>query len=148
MKLRVLFLLSFFACPESFAPTMRRDSTLHRLHASNEKRKQTSYNDDAFGLVFLTPAAVGHDEIFVASFTVLSAIAASLVTSKKADFEPRLPGIVAASSFFLTVTLSKGFGVPSGATLDARSIEGLTCLISIAWCVWQEYCSPTGVEKP
>lgn len=105
------------------------------------------YNDDAFGLVFLTASLVVRDFSFAAAFLLLSAIAATLSNANVADIKstPILPGIIAFAALaaskiepfaFAAQSLGGDFVVP----LDEQGsqIELIVCSISLVWCIIQQ----------
>jgi hypothetical protein len=113
------------------------------------------YNDDCFGLIFLSGALVEHDLVFSATFLVLSALAAvatnlggSSASALSLLLLPgnsrRVPAIVAASTLLLRYLLFSSFMGGSRSMLismDTDSSETITsagllpavCLVSIVY---------------
>ena len=71
----------------------------------NEKFNGDFYNDDAFGLVFLTSSLVIHDFYFCITFLSLTAFTATLVNTGKIRFSPLLPGFVGVATIVLRVLI-------------------------------------------
>lgn len=72
------------------------------LRAKNDKENLDGvYNDDAFGLVFLSSFFVAKDYTFSACFGALSMIAFVFVQFRGVPFNPILPGAVALASLLL-----------------------------------------------
>jgi hypothetical protein len=65
-----------------------------------------SYNDDAFGLVFLTGGVLSQDVDFVASFAALSAIAAMGTNVGLIEKDERAPAAVAMLTLLITPAIS------------------------------------------
>jgi len=114
------------------------------------------YNDDAFGLVFLTASLVVRDFSFAAAFLLLSAIAATLSNANVADIKstPILPGVIAFAALaaskiepfaFAAQSLGGDFVVP----LDEQGsqIELIVCSISLVWCIIQQVRSAPGTKE-
>jgi hypothetical protein len=106
-----------------------------------------SYNDDAFGLVFLCGATVAKDVVFATVFLVLSALAAAATQQRKLPPTKQVPAAVAALTLIvapiITTTLV-GVGSPYTSSLEhyfgsleispnanAWSIEEALCCISM-----------------
>ena len=105
------------------------------------------YNDDAFGLVFLTASLVVRDFSFAAAFLLLSAIAATLSNANVADIKstPILPGIIAfaalaASKIEPFASTARSLGGDFAVPLDEQGsqIELIVCSISLVWCIIQQ----------
>ena len=114
------------------------------------------YNDDAFGLIFLSASLVIRDFSFAGSFMLLSAVAAATVSNANVanikNFQPLLPGVVAFAALatskiepFAAVAQRVGgdFVVP----LDERGsqLELIVCSISLVWGIIQQ--SRSGEDK-
>ena len=121
-------------------------------------RDATYYNDDAFGLVFLSASLVSRDFSFAGSFMLLSSIAAATVNNTSVanikKFQPVLPGIVAFAAlvtskiepFAAAAQLLGGdFVVP----LDERGsqLQLIVCSISLVWGIIQQMRSGEGEGK-
>eukprot|EP00614_Pseudopedinella_elastica_P012002 CAMPEP_0172598510 /NCGR_PEP_ID=MMETSP1068-20121228/18545_1 /TAXON_ID=35684 /ORGANISM="Pseudopedinella elastica, Strain CCMP716" /LENGTH=171 /DNA_ID=CAMNT_0013398397 /DNA_START=1 /DNA_END=516 /DNA_ORIENTATION=+ len=109
---------------------------------SNSGPSYSGYNDDAFGFVFLTGGALARDEVFAATFVVLSGIAATLTAAGKLEAGDRAPAAVAAATFVATpalaTVLSKlGVFTSVNTVEDARLIELGVCLVSILYGLWR-----------
>jgi hypothetical protein len=104
-----------------------------------KKSKLIGYNDDAFGLVFLSGGLLTKDADFEGTFLILSAIAAASTSAGIVKTDTRLPGAVAV----LTILIS-----PIVASLRATgSLESLAlpdpieiglCTVSFIWAfvIW------------
>ena len=113
----------------------------------DDDRSATSYyNDDAFGLVFLTASLVVRDVSFAAAFLLLSAIAATLSNAKVTDIisSPNIPGIIAFAALDLSKTepfalAARSLGGDFFVPLDEQGsqIELIVCSISSIWCIIQ-----------
>lgn len=107
------------------------------------------YNDDAFGLVFLSGSFVARDVIFSAIFVVFSALATIAVRRKLIVGSNRIPALVAGASLGLATLLSMVLSstspeslASSGSSitnwLDAKSdtaiqVEAAVCSLSILY---------------
>ena len=110
------------------------DSSTESSPASPSSR---FYNDDAFGLVFLSSAIAIKDEVFASIFLAFSASAALMVFSEKVSFTHRLPAAVAAVTLALS-TLAGNFGIHSRDPLpNAIELESAVCFVSVAWGLWR-----------
>jgi len=90
-----------------------------------------NYNDDAFGLVFLTGALVDKDYEFSGIFMVLSAVAAAVSRNLPGD-ELVSPGKVALVALFLRFAYARfDFSLVSKAEIGV-------CLISFFWDLFKE----------
>jgi hypothetical protein len=100
----------------------------------DENKKVSSfYNDDAFGLVFLTALCVENDVAFGGIFGILSGLAAVAVKNGAVSFVPLLPGATAA------VALALGQGIHAARGEDVGSVwEIATCVVSIGWGLVQQ----------
>jgi hypothetical protein len=106
---------------------------------SSKPPKIIGYNDDAFGLVFLSGGLLTKDADFAGTFLILSAIAAASTSAGVVKTDTRLPGAVAV----LTILIS-----PIVASLRATgSLESLAppdpieiglCTVSFIWAfvIW------------
>jgi hypothetical protein len=101
------------------------------------------YNDDAFGLVFLSGSFVARDVVFSAIFLLLSALAAIAVRQKKISFSNRIPPLVAGTSLGLatlfTILLSSsssdGLVSTGGILSDWMGAKSLTAIqVELAVC--------------
>lgn len=106
------------------------------------------YNDDAFGLVFLSASLVIRDFSFAGSFMLLSAIAATATNANVAStkkFRPILPGIVAFAALATSkiepfAAAAQRLGGDFVAPLDERGsqLELIVCSISLVWGIIQQ----------
>lgn len=137
--LRSLFLL-WLACAHSgltvaFAPppSIRRQRyPLMKEQIGNDRN--VDYNDDAFGLVFLSSFVVEHDNAFAGTFGVLSTVAAILVRSKVIEYRPLIPGIVAVCTVLALTALTPTELHPDNVTRLQLGV----CAVSLAWSIIQE----------
>lgn len=110
----------------------------------------TGYNDDAFGLLFLTSGVATKDIAFGLSFVALSALAATTTTMGvwNQENDARVPGAVAMVALIVGRPLVM-FGllplvdIPSLMGLDFPPItlipptfEIAVCFISLAWAFY------------
>lgn len=122
---------------------------------ASERETRNSYNDDAFGLIFLNSAVVLRDFNFAASFLLLSAIVAASVSAGTVRLRSWLPGAVAFISFFvarLAAAFGSGpmdwasewaensavgpaFGLESDGVL---LLEIAACAVSLLWGITQD----------
>lgn len=100
----------------------------------NKKKNVSSvYNDDAFGLVFLTALCIENDVVFGGIFGMLSGLAALGVNKGAISFVPVLPGGTAA----IALALAQGIHAARGE--HAVSVwEIATCVVSIGWGLVQQ----------
>ena len=108
----------------------------------------TYYNDDAFGLVFLSASLVVKDFSFAGSFMLLSAIAAAVSNANVANtkkFQPILPGIVAFAALATSkieafAATAQRFGGNFVSPLDEQGnqLELIVCSISLLWGIIQQ----------
>jgi hypothetical protein len=93
-----------------------------------------SYNDDAFGLVFLTGGVLSQDVDFVASFAALSAIAAIGTNVGLVAKDERAPAAVAMLTLLITPVISS---LRQSGSLEQLAspvpVEIGLCSISAVW---------------
>lgn len=142
MTLRSLFLLwvacAYIGLSIAFTPStplsIRREWYPVLCGQANDDDKLVDYNDDAFGLVFLSSFVVEHDNVFAGTFGVLSAVAAILVRSKVLAYRPLIPGIVALATVLTLTALRPTSFHPDNLTLLQLGV----CSVSLAWSIIQE----------
>ena len=117
---------SFVTCCTSLASSSKDDS------GNNDNNTLgNNYNDDAFGLVFLTGALVDKDYEFSGIFMVLSAVAAA-VSRNRPGGKLISPGKVALVALFLRFAYARfDFCLLSKAEIGV-------CLISFFWDLFKE----------
>lgn len=95
-------------------------------------RTEVVYNDDAFGLIFLSSFFVAKDYTFAACFGALSFLAVILVQFGGFRFNPLLPGLVAISSFIVTSIVGNVVtdAVPEDAAIP---VELGATAVSLIW---------------
>lgn len=100
----------------------------------SKKPPMVGYNDDAFGLIFLSGGLLSQDVDFVVTFVTLSAIAAIFASNNNSD--TRLPGLVAMTTLGLTpivaylhATIVNG----QGMWTVPQPVEIGLCLVSLVW---------------
>mmetsp|Transcript_31236 Transcript_31236/g.75174 ORF Transcript_31236/g.75174 Transcript_31236/m.75174 type:complete len:201 (+) Transcript_31236:2312-2914(+) len=101
---------------------------------SGATKQMVGYNDDAFGLVFLTGGILSKDPDFVVTFVVLSAIAA--IASNSQSVDTRLPGLVAMATLVLTPIVAYLHGTivdGTGIWAAPQPVEIGLCFVSLAW---------------
>ncbi len=93
-----------------------------------------SYNDDAFGLVFLTGGVLSRDADFVATFATLSAAAAVFAGMGLVAKDERAPAAVATATLLLSPFVAS---MRQHGSLEYLSppipVEIGVCLISVVW---------------
>ncbi|KAL3937756.1 MAG: hypothetical protein SGBAC_007202 [Bacillariaceae sp.] len=126
---------------EQASTSPRSNSCLYAAKGTDDKTSakkpgMAGYNDDAFGLIFLTGGVLSQDADFVVTFVALSAIAA-IVSSSFVEFDERLPGLVALATLLVTplaaylhATIVDGGG---GIWAAPQPVEIGLCLVSLAW---------------
>ncbi|CAJ1947255.1 unnamed protein product [Cylindrotheca closterium] len=107
-----------------------------------KKKPMVGYNDDAFGLIFLTGGILSQDADFVVTFVALSAIAAIASNASQEINDTRLPGLVAMATLPLTPVVTylhaaimmadDGQG-GSIVWTAPQPIEIGLCFVSLAW---------------
>ena len=138
-SLRSLFLL-LFACAHiglaiAFAPTPSICRPLYPvMQEQRDKDRNLDYNDDAFGLVFLSSFVVEHDNAFAGTFGVLSAISAVMVRNKLIEYRPMIPGIVALFTVLVLTAMTPTSFHPNNVTL----LQLCVCAVSLTWSIIQE----------
>lgn len=101
-----------------------------------QRSKLVGYNDDAFGLIFLTGGILTKDVDFVGTFLVLSSVAA-ICTSAEIVQDTRLPGVVAVVSLIISPVVASLRATGSLTSLAAPDPIAIgLCTIS---CVWAFY---------
>lgn len=119
----------------AFLPLLTSSS----LHLQNEDKSDSSsstpavlYNDDAFGLVFLSSLFVAKDYTFAAIFASLSFLAVIMIQFAGVKFTPLAPGFVAAVS--LVITTIVGNVVTDVMPEDiAVPVEVAASAVSLVW---------------
>jgi hypothetical protein len=136
---RVIYLAFVFSLASalslSFHPSRHRAliPSLKSKLTDDEKNysSQLEYNDDAFGLIFLSSFVVEHDNSFAATFGILSAFAAIFVRQRILQSTPLIPGLVALATLLVIQT-------PIFSNLRPDSISSLqagSCILSFVWSV-------------
>jgi len=138
-------------------------SLLPTITTATTKPSYTGYNDDAFGLLFLTSGVATKDVAFGIAFCLLSALAATLTTTGtwNKNNDPRAPGLVAIVSLVFGRPLvaygvlptierllvgNNSLAVPVQVqaiddlpmyTDAPPTFEILACLVSLGWSLYQ-----------
>jgi len=151
-----------------------RKHKVMRLYNANGKNDNNSndkvqlfYNDDAFGLIFLSSSLVLHDYLFATIFVLVSATIATSVNNGKIKFQPIIPGIVAMTSVLISViapsiipaidtlvsdTVASLLGGVGGVDMAAQNngddfdefmfmnvqFKVIICLVSFSWSIFQQ----------
>lgn len=94
------------------------------------------YNDDAFGLIFLTALFIENDIPFASTFGILSGIVAASVKNGVISFQPLLPGVTA----LVALGVARGVvDVARGERNNASlALEGAVCAVSVGWGIVQQ----------
>ena len=127
----------------------------------NNDAEALLYNDDAFGLVFLSSVLVAHDPIFSSIFLSVSAIVAAITNvgaenkAQSARVVNLLPGMVALASFSIQAILLSPqnqnlherllqmlseIGLDLGGaplSTNALALEVGVCVMSIVWAFYR-----------
>lgn len=119
-------------------PSPSSSSCLHSQSDDKDASSSTSptvlYNDDAFGLVFLSSLFVAKDYTFAATFASLSFLAVIMVQFAGVTFTPLAPGFVALMSLFVTAIVGNGFELTDVIPEDiALPVEVAASAVSLAW---------------
>jgi len=137
---------------ETAVPNGRSGRVPRRAKQRGEEdaERKAFYNDDAFGLVFLTTLLVVRDVSFAAAFALLSGAAAAAVSAGNARFDPLQPGSIAFASLALgrigpfsaavrILVSDKLGGGAFFAPADEKGvmIETTLCAISLLWGLFQ-----------
>jgi hypothetical protein len=94
----------------------------------------SSYNDDAFGLVFLIGGILSQDADFVATFALLSASAAACTRTGLATKDERAPAAVAIATLLLSPIVASVRRYGSLEYISAPiPVECGLCLMSVIW---------------
>jgi hypothetical protein len=113
----------------------RRGNSNTRIHMNYKSPdERNSYNDDAFGLVFLIGGLLSQDVDFVATFASLSAIAAIGTNARLVDKDERAPAVVAILTLLITPVTSslRQYGSVEQIATPLPVEIGL-CSISAMW---------------
>lgn len=110
-----------------------RSSTLLHMNYKSPDEKN-SYNDDAFGLIFLIGGILSQDVDFVVTFAALSTIAALSTNLGLVTKDERAPAVVATLTLLISPVISS---LRQSGSLDQLAppmpVEIGLCLISIIW---------------
>lgn len=109
--------------------------TMVRATGYKSPDEGNSYNDDAFGLVFIAGGVLSRDVDFVATFATLSAAAAAFTGMGLVPKDERAPAVVATSTLLLSPFVASIR--QHGGSLEYLStpipVEIGVCLISVIW---------------
>ena len=131
----------------TFPTSLSRFAEKNQHQSTAESVTVLEYNDDAFGLVFLSASFVARDVVFSTIFVLISAAAAIAVRQKTISFSNQLPAVVAGISLGLSMLLNVLLSSPAnlasteGLLFDwladksasAMQVELVTCSISIIY---------------
>ena len=120
----------------AFAPSHR--TRIHTQTDHHVLHSKQSYNDDAFGFIFLAGSATAQDPIFGSTFLILSTIAAVLTNLEKLPAGKAVPAGVAGATLLITPVVSSVmpeelFGTSLGGGENARLIELGFCSVSMVY---------------
>ena len=104
----------------ALSPRSNPSATFPTSPSRFAERKQQSkgesvvaeYNDDAFGLVFLSASFVARDVVFAAIFVLISTVSTIAVRQKMIPFSKKLPALVAGMSLGLSILLNELLSSP------------------------------------
>jgi hypothetical protein len=109
--------------------------TTMRARGYKSPDEGNSYNDDAFGLVFIAGGVLSRDVDFAATFATLSAAAAAFTGMGLVPKDERAPAVVATSTLLLSPFVASIR--QHGGSLEYLStpipVEIGVCLISVIW---------------
>jgi hypothetical protein len=135
-SLRSIFVLlvscALFGSTLAFVSPVATQSSLVTLR--QQTNDNSNYNDDAFGLIFLTTLFAEQDVTFAGTFGVLSGVTALLVKTNVLEFRPLIPGLVAVGSL-----LGMAATTPALHPNDVSQQQVIVCAISMIWSVVQEF---------
>jgi len=126
------FFLTFLCLVDSFVLLPLRSQVLLRNIRIDAIDKKETYNDDAFGLVFLGSIFIAKDTNFAACFGLFSFIAVILTRINSNLYTPLLPGFVAAISFLAT-SISLLLNGINGE--EAIKVDFILCVVSCLWLI-------------
>lgn len=143
---QLLLLVALFSSVTSFSSTF---SPSHRgvapqqfnlirsdfsLQNSPSNDGDQGYNDDAFGLIFLSGGILAKDVDFSGTFLALSAIAATCTTVGTIKFDERIPAAVALMTLLISPFESslRLFG-SLGSIAPPSLVELALCTVSATW---------------
>ena len=90
--------------PLEMKPNGKQSIGNKEINEMSDKYNQGEfYNDDAFGLIFLTSSLIIHDFFFCAIFLSATGITATLVNAGKIHFDRLTPGMVSVVSLALRI---------------------------------------------
>ncbi len=117
------------AVPQQFK-LIRSDFSLQNSSSNGDQ----GYNDDAFGLIFLSGGILAKDVDFSGTFLVLSAIAATCTTIGKIKFDERIPAAVAFMTLLISpIESSLRLSGSLGSIVPPSLVELGLCTVSAAW---------------
>ena len=147
----LLLLLAFcspstsFSAPISLTHRSVKATTYHvqnqEKHLNRDLSRKSSpnndyqgYNDDAFGLIFLSGGILAKDADFSGTFLVLSALAATFTTAGKIKFDERIPAVVAFATLLIAPFESSLRLSGSLLTVTPPSLVEIgLCTVSALW---------------
>lgn len=104
------------------------------LQSSPRDIADKGYNDDAFGLIFLSGGILAKDLDFSGTFLVLSALAATGTTLGTIKFDERIPAAVAFMTLLIApIESSLRLSGSLGSTTPPSIVEVGLCTVSAAW---------------
>jgi len=117
------------AVPQQFKP-IRSDFSLQNSPSNGDQ----GYNDDAFGLIFLSGGILAKDVDFSGTFLVLSAIAATCTTIGTIKFDERIPGAIAFMTLLISpIESSLRLSGSLGSIAPPSLVELGLCTVSATW---------------
>jgi|Transcript_16312 hypothetical protein len=150
LAVQLLLLVVLISTASSFSPTCspshRRAAMPHKFqkhftHIKSDFPLQSSpnngdqgYNDDAFGLIFLSGGILAKDVDFSGTFLVLSALAATCTTVGTIKFDERIPAAVAFMTLLISpIESSLRLSGSLGSIAPPSLVEIGLCTVSAAW---------------
>lgn len=115
---------------------LQRRSSAFAAFNDDDTKKESFYNDDCFGFVFLNTAFVTQDVFFCSTFVALSAMAAVATRLTSLPDRPLLPGVVAISA-----RLASFLASPDTANIQYENggkLQTAVCLISFIYALVQD----------
>lgn len=104
------------------------------LQSSPRNGSDQGYNDDAFGLIFLSGGILAKDVDFSGTFLVLSALAATCTTVGTIKVDERIPAAVAFMTLLIApIEASLRLSGSLGSVAPPSLVEVGLCTVSTSW---------------
>ena len=146
LTVQLFLLVALFSTANSFSPSHQREVMPHKFQKQYKRNKSVSplqsfpsngdqgYNDDAFGLIFLSGGILARDVDFSGTFLVLSAVAATCITIGTIKFDERIPAAVAFMTLLISpIESSLRLSGSMGSISPPSLVEIGLCTVSAIW---------------